>query len=124
MLVGFFFIALFPRSTSNPVSLLGFRYFTEREAQILTARVLRDDPSKVHAKTHVSRGELKDALTNWKLIPHIILTISGLAPVAVLGSYGPSLIVGFGFGRLQSNALSSIGAWLLLFANLLWGYLA
>lgn len=61
--MGFLFIALFPRSPSNPVSLLGFNYFTEREAQILTARVVRDDPSKVHAKTHVSRGELKDAVS-------------------------------------------------------------
>ncbi|KAH6680035.1 alternative sulfate transporter [Plectosphaerella plurivora] len=124
IVVGIVFIALFPRSTSNPVSLLGYRFITERESQILTARVLRDDPSKAHAKTHVSRTELKNALTNWKLIPHVILTIAGLAPVAVLGSYGPSIIVGFGFGRLRSNAMSSIGAWILLFINLLWGFLA
>lgn len=63
-------------------------------------------------------------LTNWKLIPHIILTIAGLAPVAVLGSYGPTLIVGFGFGRLRSNALSSVGSWCLLVTNLLLGYIA
>ncbi|KAM0330873.1 hypothetical protein ACHAQA_003829 [Verticillium albo-atrum] len=122
LLVGVTFISLFPKSTSHPVSLLGKRYFTERESQILTARVIRDDPSKRHVKEHVSRSELKDALTNWRLIPHILTTISGLAPASVMMSYGPSLVVGFGFGRLQSNAMMSIGMWCALLTNLAWGY--
>ncbi|CRK21379.1 hypothetical protein BN1723_012369 [Verticillium longisporum] len=120
--VGITFISLFPQSTNHPVSLFGYRYFTEREAQILTARVIRDDPSKRHAKQHVSRSELKDALTNWRLIPHVITTICGLAPAAVMMSYGPSLVVSFGFGRLRSNAMMSIGNWCALVTNLAWGY--
>ncbi|KAM0285785.1 hypothetical protein ACHAQH_001247 [Verticillium albo-atrum] len=122
LIVGVTFISLFPKSTGHPVSLLGYRYFTEREAQILTARVIQDDPSKRHAKEHVSRSELKAALTNWRLIPHVITTISGLAPATVMMSYGPSLVVSFGFGRLRSNAMMSIGNWCALLTNLAWGY--
>lgn len=58
------FIIVFPRSTDRPVSLFGLRYFDQREAQILTQRVLRDDPTKIHAKPHVSREEFKAAVSS------------------------------------------------------------
>lgn len=57
--VGASFLAFFPESTSNPVSLLKVRYFSEHEAHILTARVMRDDKTKLHAKAHVSWAEFK-----------------------------------------------------------------
>lgn len=53
------FIAFFPVSTAKPVSLLGIRYFTERESQILQQRVLRDDPTKFQPRKNVSWGEVK-----------------------------------------------------------------
>lgn len=59
VLVGVLFLTLFPKSTTEPVSLMGFRYFTEHESQILSSRVARDDPSKLHAKSHVSWAEFK-----------------------------------------------------------------
>jgi hypothetical protein len=62
ILVGILFIALFPISLANPVSLLGFRYFTERESQILQQRVLRDDPSKLQPRRNVSLAEVKAAV--------------------------------------------------------------
>ncbi|ROT35139.1 alternative sulfate transporter [Sodiomyces alkalinus F11] len=122
--VGATFICFFPKSPSEPVSIFGYRYFTEREAQILTARVLRDDPTKAQKNKHMRWKEIKDALTNWKLISHLVLTVAGLAPAATLVSYGPTLVVSFGFGRLRSNALMSIGSWLQLLSNLLMGYVA
>lgn len=63
VVVGIIFLALFPRQTSKPVSLLGVRYFNEREAYILTQRILLDDPSKLHAKSHVSWAELRQTVT-------------------------------------------------------------
>ncbi|KAJ0164655.1 putative transporter [Colletotrichum tanaceti] len=102
----------------------GMRYFTEREAEILYKRIMIDDPSKAHAKRSVSWPELRSALTNWRLIPHVIFTICGLAPSSTLGSYAPSLVNSMGFERLQSNAMVSIGSWLLLPINLLWGFTA
>lgn len=63
-------------------------------------------------------------LTNWRLIPHIILTVAGLAPSSTMMSYAPTIVNSFGFERLKSNALVSIGAWMLLITNISWGVLA
>ncbi|KAM0540964.1 hypothetical protein ACHAPJ_013426 [Fusarium lateritium] len=122
VLVGIAFLLTFPDQVIKPVSILKVRYFTERESQILYQRVLRDDPSKAQVGQHVTMKEIKSALTNWRLLPHIGFTICGLAPASAFGSYAPSLVVSFGFERLQSNALVSIGFWSLLVTNLIWGY--
>ncbi|EAQ93102.1 hypothetical protein CHGG_01337 [Chaetomium globosum CBS 148.51] len=124
ILVGVLFVMLFPRSSGNPFSLLRFRYFSEREAQILQQRVLRDDPTKFQPRRNVSWAEAKSTFTNWRLLPHILLTLTCLAPATTMGSYAPSLVVSFGFDRLKSNAMISIGAWCLIIGNLLWGFIA
>lgn len=63
VVVAALFLALFPRSSRRPVSLLGVTLFNEREARILTARVVRDDHTKIQAKQHVSRDEFKSAVS-------------------------------------------------------------
>ncbi|KAG7290308.1 hypothetical protein NEMBOFW57_000307 [Staphylotrichum longicolle] len=115
VLVGVVFISIFPRSPANPVSLLGYRYFTEREAQILHQRVILDDPTKVQPRPN---------LTNWRLLPHILMTILALTPAQTLGAYAPSLVVSFGFDRLKSNAMLSIGSWLSILTNIGYGWVA
>ncbi|KAI1010636.1 hypothetical protein LB503_005133 [Fusarium chuoi] len=105
ILVGVLFILFFPDSPFNPVSLFKFGVFTEREKEILKKRILKDDPSKIHAKPNVTKEEFRNVMTNWRLIPHILLTISALAPATTMGSYSPSLVKSFGYGRLKSNAL-------------------
>ncbi|KAG7292871.1 hypothetical protein NEMBOFW57_002916 [Staphylotrichum longicolle] len=97
-------------------------YGIEREAQILQQRVLRDDPSKFQPRKNVSWTELKATLTNWRLLPHICTTVLGMAPAHTMGSYAPTLVVSFGFDRLKSNAMLSIGGWILLVTNLVWGF--
>ena len=62
--------------------------------------------------------------TNWRLIPHVITTIGGIAPTQGLGSYLPTLVIGMGYSPLDANAMISIGIWLLVFGTLLWGYLS
>lgn len=59
IVVGVIFISLFPKQVGNPVSTFGVKYFNEREIYILARRTILDDPSKVHAKPHVSWAELK-----------------------------------------------------------------
>lgn len=66
--VAIVFISLFPDNVSNPVSLLGFRPFNERETYILTKRVIHDDPSKAHVKPHVSKKELTNVVCTIFLI--------------------------------------------------------
>lgn len=145
MLVGLIFLALFPKSTAHPVSLLGLRYFNEREAQILTQRVLRDDPTKFQPRRNVSLAEVKAAVriflplsrfrwehpqltgirlqfSNWRILPHCLTTILGMAPAQALGAYAPSLVVSFGFDRLKSNAMISIGSWITFLMNIVFGF--
>ncbi|KAI8666545.1 MFS domain-containing protein [Fusarium keratoplasticum] len=122
ILVGIAFLVTFPTQVAKPVSLLGFRYFNEREAQILYERVLRDDPTKAQVKQSVTWEEMRNVLTDWKLLPHVGFTICGLAPASAFGSYAPSLVASFGYKPLESNAMSSVGSWLLLFTNLFWGW--
>ncbi|KAF4470509.1 nicotinamide mononucleotide permease [Fusarium albosuccineum] len=107
----------------NPVSIFKVRLFTEEESRILTKRILLDDSSKIHVKPQITKQEYKNVFTNWRLIPHIILTIAGLAPANTMSSYSPTLVRSFGYERLKSNALVSIGSWILIVSNLTWGYL-
>ena len=109
--IGIVFGILFPRSPAHPISLTNIRWFTERESQILTQRVVADDPTKHQNAKNVTKEELKRTLTNWRLIPHILLTLCGLSPCTTLLSYGPSLVAEWGYGQLRSNAIVSIGPW-------------
>jgi hypothetical protein len=64
VVIGVIFIALVPKSTSNPVSSFGIRFFSERDAYILTQRILLDDLSKVRAKENISKKEIKSFVSN------------------------------------------------------------
>ncbi|KAL2157990.1 hypothetical protein VTH06DRAFT_4799 [Thermothelomyces fergusii] len=124
VLVGALFVALFPRSPGNPVSIFGIRYFSEREAHILGQRVLRDDPTKIQPRQNVSWAEVKATFTNWRLLPHFLITVLGIAPAQTMVAYAPSLVVSFGYDRLKANAMISIGLWLLVVTTLVWGFIA
>ncbi|KLP18896.1 nicotinamide mononucleotide permease [Fusarium fujikuroi] len=47
-----------------------------------------------------------------KVLLHVLLTICGLAPTTALWLYAPTIIGSFGYGRLQANALVSVGQWI------------
>ncbi|KAG9254867.1 alternative sulfate transporter [Emericellopsis atlantica] len=124
VVVAALFLVLFPRSSQRPISLLGISLFNEREARILTARVMRDDHTKIQAKQHVSRDEFKSAMTNWRSLGHIIVAICCLSSQTSLFTYAPSIVASYNYGRLQSNALVSVGYWILILTTLSWGYIA
>ena len=65
MSIGIMFVLLFPRSVSNPTSLIGMRYFSKQEAEILHQRVIRDDPSKNHEGENFTKEEIRSTFTNW-----------------------------------------------------------
>lgn len=124
LLCGAVFLVFIPLSPLNPKTLFGFRYFSEREEHILHQRVLRDDPSKEKKSHTISRQELWNVLSNWRIYPHVLITLCGVAPVGALSSYAPSLIKNFGYGRLKATAMSSAGLWIQIFLNYLSGYLS
>ncbi|KAH7052381.1 major facilitator superfamily domain-containing protein [Macrophomina phaseolina] len=105
-----------PRAETNQFLLT---YFNEREKHIISQRVILDDPSKVTGtRKTISMEELRSALSDWTLYPHCLLTICALAPSSTFSSYGPKQIISFGYEKLQSNALYSIGLWIQLFTSL------
>lgn len=74
VLVGILFLCFAPKSPYNPVSNLGLRYFNDREIQILSKRVLLDDPSKVHTHVNISREEFKSVVSQAVTLQHNLFT--------------------------------------------------
>ncbi|KAH8598708.1 alternative sulfate transporter [Bisporella sp. PMI_857] len=123
ILVAGIFASLFPGTPANPVTLTGLRYFTEREVHIMRERIRLENPDG-GARKSISMAQLKDTLTTWRIYPHLLLTICALAPAGVLWAYGPSLVVSYGYDRLKSNALVSVGGWLVIPVNVVVGLTA
>lgn len=57
------FAAFFPQSPLRPSSILGLRYFTDREAEILHHRIIVDDPRKLQQKKWINWSELGSAVS-------------------------------------------------------------
>lgn len=122
--IGITFVLFFPRSVSNPTSLTGMRYFSKQEAEILHERVIRDDPSKSHKGENITKEEIRSTFTNWRLVAHVLATVTALSPMTALMAYGPQFVGSWGFDRLQANAMMAIGPSIGLFMTVLWGFLA
>lgn len=123
ILCGAIFFALFPESPSRPRSFLNVRFFTEREEYVLLQRVLREG-GKEKQSHNITRKELVSTLSNWRIYPHVIISLCGIAPATTLGSYAPTLVKSFGYGKLKANALVSVGSWIQILLNYLSGLAA
>ncbi|KAF2735605.1 MFS general substrate transporter [Polyplosphaeria fusca] len=110
-----------PDNPKNPVPYSGIRYFTAQERHILVQRVLLDDPTKFKPHRHIRIKEVKGSLMDLKVLVHMVITIAGHAPSSTMGSYAPSVVRSFGYDRIRSNAITSIGHWCLAINLMLWG---
>ncbi len=126
VLTGVVFVTLFPGLPSNPVSFAGVRYFSDRELQILRQRKALDGPDEVvpEAGRRISLQQLLAALANAKLWLHVLLTTVGLAPSTALWSYAPTIVASFGYDKLQSNAMTSVGQWISVALVVIGGFVA
>lgn len=43
---------------------------------------------------------------------HVIITLTNNGPQRAFDTYAPSIVSGFGFGALRSNAMASVGLFL------------
>lgn len=111
---GFVYGFFLPDSFRHPGSafLPGVSYFSQRELEILRARVLLDDPAKEKKKKHISLNGFKRAFGNWRLWLHFLITLCNNGPQRAFDTYSPSIVNSFGFRNLESNALASVGFWL------------
>ena len=127
-----------PHSTFLPK----WETFTEREIHILRSRVTMDDPMKGRKKKRIGRAAFRKAFSSWRMWAHVGITLcselslypcrwsSNVAvfvtpggsllmssetdngPQRAFDTYAPSLVNGFGFANLTSNALASVGLFL------------
>jgi hypothetical protein len=63
ILVAFIFLALFPGTPSDPITLTKLKYFSDREIHILRERVILDDPWKQTSRRHVKLAEVTATVT-------------------------------------------------------------
>jgi hypothetical protein len=63
-------------------------------------------------------------LANWRIWPHVMISLLGIAPTAALSTYGPTIVKSLGFSTVQANAYSSVGPWIAIVFNLLSGFLS
>ncbi|KAL2072979.1 hypothetical protein VTL71DRAFT_10303 [Oculimacula yallundae] len=97
-----------PRSTFLPKT----SFFTERELHILKTRVLLDEPMKGKKKKRIGRAAFIKAFSNWRLWIHFAITLCNNGPQRAFDTYSPSIVRGFGFAALSSNALAAVGLFL------------
>ncbi|KIW69924.1 hypothetical protein PV04_02239 [Phialophora macrospora] len=121
-ILGFFL----PDSFKNPHStfLPRVRMFNDRELHILRTRVLLDDPMKGKKKKRIGRVGFKKAFSNWRLYVHVLITLCNNGPQRAFDTYAPSLVNGFGFGQLSSNALASVGLFLQIPTSFAFSYVS
>ncbi|KAK4057507.1 hypothetical protein OIO90_001576 [Microbotryomycetes sp. JL221] len=124
--VAVLFILLLPASPSRPTPLLFPRssFFTERQRQILMARVIADDKQKAASASKITTKEIVAVVTNPRIWAHMLITITTIIPVSALGLYQPRLIKSFGFDTLTANALSSVGGWVGIVVLLSFGFIS
>lgn len=50
--------------------------------------------------------------TNWRVWVHVTISLCNNGPQRAFDTYAPSIVNGFGFAALTSNALASVGLFL------------
>ncbi|KAI8611454.1 MFS general substrate transporter [Chytriomyces sp. MP71] len=101
------FAFVFPRTPFYTKGLLLGNWFTDRQASIAVTRLIRDDVLKLNYETTVKASDVWDALTDYRIWGHLIMTIMGLTVLTPYGLYLPSIIRSFGFNVYVSNALTA-----------------
>jgi MFS family permease len=127
-ILGFFLPDSFKRPHST--FLPKVKIFSDRELHILNSRVLLDDPMKGRKKKRIGLAAFKKLVslpgclcpcvvlltmlqfTGWRMWIHFLITLCNNGPQRAFDTYAPSIVRGFGFKALQSNALASVGLFL------------
>jgi hypothetical protein len=102
-----------PHSAASPKLFFGkpVNIFTDREATVLTTRVIRNDPTKAlrHGKP-VLPSHILETFMDWRLYGHLVAAFLSMIMVSPMNTYAPSIIKSLGFTSLQANGLNSVGS--------------
>jgi MFS family permease len=126
VLGGIIYGLFLPDSFANPHStfLPKRRIFTEREIHILQTRVLLDDPMKGKKKKKIGKDAFARAFLSWRVWVHFLISLCNNGPQRAFDTYAPSIVVGFGFGKLRSNALAAVGLFLQVPVSFTFSYIS
>lgn len=97
-----------PADVSTPRSFLGRRWslFTAREAEVITLRVDRDDPTKFErAMRRFSFADIVRGLSDWRIYGHCIAAFLSSVTISPINTYAPSLLKSLGFAGYVRHAL-------------------
>jgi len=74
-------------SNPSPIFFPKWKYFNDRESHILHARILIDDPNKARGGIRITGKDVWRTVTNWRLWPHLLITLTALQPASVLSNF-------------------------------------
>ncbi|KAK9765012.1 hypothetical protein K7432_006995 [Basidiobolus ranarum] len=97
-------------------------WFTEREAQILVTRLIRDDPAKAEQSQPITWLDVRETITDFKLWTHWIICVLDMTSIHTITTYTPSIIKSLGFDTYTSNALTVPAYILTLIISVLHNY--
>jgi len=126
ILSGFILGFCLPDSFKNPHStfLPKVKIFSERELHILKTRVHLDEPAKGKKKKSIGLSAFKKAFGNWRLWIHLVITLCNNGPQRGFDTYAPTIVKGFGFEGLTSNALASVGLFIQIPVSFAFSYVS
>ncbi|RKK72136.1 hypothetical protein BFJ69_g10399 [Fusarium oxysporum] len=112
LVVGFVFILIMPRSTTNTLPLAGIKWFdlfTAEERDILAKRVILDDPRKHVKLSGISpKTALRILLTSFPMWGHFGINAISITPKGGLVFYTPTIIKNLGFGPSTASFLAAV----------------
>ncbi|SCV33526.1 related to nicotinamide mononucleotide permease [Fusarium fujikuroi] len=112
LVVGFVFILIMPRSTTNTLPLAGLKWFdlfNAEERDILAKRVIIDDPRKHVKLSGISpKTALRILLTSFPMWGHFGINVISITPKGGLVFYTPTIIKNLGFGASTASFLAAV----------------
>ncbi|KAK8845317.1 hypothetical protein IAR55_006030 [Kwoniella newhampshirensis] len=98
----------FPSSPMEGGKSLLFPILNERDAAILSARVLLDDPKKEFVRgSRIQFVDVKDTLLDWRLYGHCCAAFLSSVILTPINTYGPSVIKSLGYTGFTANGMAA-----------------
>lgn len=112
---GVLVLFLIPRSPRHTAGGLRFKgWLSERESDVLLARLDKDDPLKTQSgRLAIQWRDIFNVLTNWRLWPHLIMCLSGLQAGQGAGAWSGTILQSLGFSAISPSPYER-GSWIWL----------
>ncbi|WVQ76505.1 hypothetical protein IAR50_006174 [Cryptococcus sp. DSM 104548] len=108
MFVSIIALLYLPSSPMDGARSLLFPVLSSRDAEILSARVLSDDPRKGFGPGEkVTFGDIRDTSLDWRLWGHCAAAFLSSIILTPMNTYGPKVIQSLGYSGFIANGMSA-----------------